>query len=35
MKKIEEKIEELGIIFDEEMADFIAQEEPDEVLDYE
>jgi hypothetical protein len=35
MKKIEEQIEELGIIFDEEMADFIAQEEPDEVLDYE
>lgn len=35
MKKIEEQIEELGIIFDEKMADFIAQEEPDEVLDYE
>lgn len=35
MKKIEEQIEELGIIFDEEMTDFIAQEEPDEVLDYE
>lgn len=35
MKKIEEQIEELGIIFDEEMVDFIAQEEPDEVLDYE
>lgn len=35
MKKIEEQIEELGIIFDEEMADFIAQEEPDKVLDYE
>lgn len=35
MKKIEEQIEELGIIFDEEMADFIVQEEPDEVLDYE
>ena len=35
MKKIEEQANELGVIFDEEMADLIEQEEPDEVLDYE
>lgn len=35
MKKIEEQVNELGVIFDEEIADLIAQEEPDEVLDYE
>lgn len=35
MKKIEEQVNELGVIFDEEMTDLIAQEEPDEVLDYE